>query len=675
MRTLCAIAACGAASAGLSIAAHAAFDAAALAPYRPEASVRGTIRNYGFGFGGLLKIWEEGFRKHHPDAAFSDVLITSDAAFPALVTGVTDLAPDGGEPALTEWLSFYETYGYHATEITVASGTYDVEGRSPGIVVYVHPDNPISRLTLPQLDGIFGAERNGGLDAFKFDLKKARGAEADIRTWGQLGLTGEWADKPIQTYGHAPSGTTRFFQLKVLGNSDKWNPNYRQYVETGSKMIADDDRAQRGGLQHMLANELRHNRYGIAWTIVPQASKVAGLKPVALAVNEGAPYVMPSRESFQDRSYPLVRSLYFYLNRKPGSAVDPNLREFLRYVLSREGQEAIVGNANYLPLPAAMVREQVARLDSAPVPAYAREQEVGGAIRTWGHGSRGRDYIGALVRSWEAGFRTHHPGVAFDTSLRGSASAIGGLYTGAADLAFMERGLAEIERDSYEQIFERKEPFAIEVATGSLDVRDHAPALVILVHKDNPLTRLTLAQLDAIFGVDHRRGPRNIRTWGELGLGGEWRDRPINAYVHAIAGDSSQWFQKAVMGDSQKWTGNLREFPDDGKIQAALAGDRYGIAISTLVEGNSRVRALALAARDAGPYHEPTRETVARRAYPLTRSLYAYANRAPGEPLAPRVKEYLRYILSGEGQDAIARDGGYLPLPPDLAALQRRKVE
>ena len=350
---------------GASLAAHAAYDSSILPDYRPEVKVSGEIRNYGFGFGGLLKIWEEGFRKHHHETTFRDVLITSDAAFPAMVTGVTDLAPDGGEPALTEWLSFYETYGYHATDIVVASGTYDVDGRSPGAVVYVHPDNPISQLTLKQLDGIFGAERTGGLDGFRWDVKRARGPEGNIRTWGQLGLTGEWADKPIQTYGHAPSGTTRFFQLKVLGNSDKWNPNYREYVETGSKMIADDDRAeQRGSLRAML-NEMNGNKYGIAWTVVPQARQVPGLKlkPIALATKDGGPYALPGKESFQDRSYPLVRNLYFYVNRKPGTAMDPKLREFLRYVLSREGQEAIVANGNYLPLPPAMVREQLKRLD------------------------------------------------------------------------------------------------------------------------------------------------------------------------------------------------------------------------------------------------------------------------------------------------------------------------
>jgi phosphate transport system substrate-binding protein len=279
------------------------------------------------------------------------------------VIGVTDLAPDGGEPAITEVLSFFEVYGYHATDITVASGTYDVEGKSPGIVVYVHPDNPITKLTLNQLDGIFGAERNGALRGFKWDLKAARGPAQDIRTWGQLGLAGEWTDRPIQTYGHAPSGTTRFFQLRVLHNSDKWNPNYRGYVETGSKMIDDDDKVeQRGGVQYMLREELLKNKYGIAWTIVPQGGKVPGLKPLALASEDGN-YVMPSKQSFQERTYPLVRNLYFYLNRKPGAAVDPKLREFLRFVLSREGQDAIVQNGNYLPLPPAIAARERAKLD------------------------------------------------------------------------------------------------------------------------------------------------------------------------------------------------------------------------------------------------------------------------------------------------------------------------
>jgi phosphate transport system substrate-binding protein len=332
--------------------------------YKAEQQVAGTIRNFGFGLGGVLKLWEDGFEKLHPGIRFDDQLPTSDAAIPALVTGVADLAPDGGEATLTENLSFFEVYGYAVTDITVASGAFDVEGKSNGPVIFVHQDNPITKLTIKQLDGIFGSERTGGMRGFKWTPSDGRAAAENIRTWGQLGLTGEWADKPIQTYGHAPSGTARFFQWKVLQNGDKWNPNFREYVETGSKMIADEDRSeQRLGLQYMLKNELANNRYGIAWTVMPQAQRVIGIKPVAIASREDGVYVMPSKESFQDRTYPLVRSVYIFLNRAPGKPLDPKLREFLRYVLSREGQEIVARNGSYLPLTAAVVREQLRKLD------------------------------------------------------------------------------------------------------------------------------------------------------------------------------------------------------------------------------------------------------------------------------------------------------------------------
>lgn len=338
-------------------------DLRGLPQYQPGQSVSGTIRNFGFGLGGVLARWEQAFRAIQPQIRFEDHLPTSDAAIPALVTGVADLAPDGGEPTLTENLSFYETYGYYPTEVIVATGAFDVPGRSNGIVVFVNAANPLTHLTLAQLDGIFGAQRSAGMRGFQWTPSDGRGPETNIRTWGQLGLSGEWANQPIQTYGHAPSGTTRFFQWKVFKNGDKWNPNYREYVETGSKMIADEDRArQRLGLQHMLREELAHDRYGIAWTVMPQAKDVAGIKVIALAERAGNPYVTPSRASFQDRSYPLARNIYIYLNRPPGKALDPKLREFLRYIVSREGQEIVASDGNYLPLTQQVAREQLAKL-------------------------------------------------------------------------------------------------------------------------------------------------------------------------------------------------------------------------------------------------------------------------------------------------------------------------
>jgi phosphate transport system substrate-binding protein len=336
----------------------------ALAAYQPRIEVSGVIRNFGFALGGVLQLWEEGFRRIHPNVRFEDHLPTSDAAIPALITGVADLGPDGGEASLTETLAFYETYGYHVTGITVASGAFDVEGKSNGIVLFVNQANPISRLSLDQLDRIFGAQRDAGMRGFEWTPAAARGSDQDLRTWGQLGLTGEWADKPIRTYGHAPSGTTRFFQWRVLHGGDKWNENFREYVETGSKMIAAEDRGtQHLGVKYMLQHELANDRYGIAWTVMPQARGIAGMKVLALCAHDGDPAVLPSRDTFQDRSYPLTRDIYIFINRAPGKPLDSKVQEFLRYALSREGQQIVANNGSYLPLPGKVAAEQLRKLE------------------------------------------------------------------------------------------------------------------------------------------------------------------------------------------------------------------------------------------------------------------------------------------------------------------------
>ena len=139
---------------------------------------------------------------------------------------------------------------------------------------------------------------------------------------------------------------------------------WRGYVETGSKMIGQSDQAtQRLGIRSMLADELAHDRFGIAWTIMPQAKGIAGLKPLALAVADGGPFVVPSRATFQARTYPLVRSIYIYLNRRPGAPVELKAREFLRFILSREGQQIVADDGGFLPLPAAFAATQRAALD------------------------------------------------------------------------------------------------------------------------------------------------------------------------------------------------------------------------------------------------------------------------------------------------------------------------
>jgi phosphate transport system substrate-binding protein len=103
--------------------------------------------------------------------------------------------------------------------------------------------------------------------------------------------------------------------------------------------------------------------YGIAWTVMPQAKDVDGIKVIAVAPREGGSYVMPTKETFRDRTYPLVRNIYIYLNRKPQTPLDPKLKEFLRYMLSRDGQDIVEKNGSYLPLTAAVVADQLRKLD------------------------------------------------------------------------------------------------------------------------------------------------------------------------------------------------------------------------------------------------------------------------------------------------------------------------
>lgn len=337
------------------------WNLGSLPSYEPRQEVSGVIRNFGSDFGGLLKVWESGFLKYQPEIRFGDRLPTSDAAMGGLVSGVADLAPSGRELIINEYLSFYETFSYYPLEITVASGAFDVKGMSFGLVLFVNKDNPITKLTLKQLDGIFGAERSGGWKGLLWSPESARLGMENIRTWGQLGLTGEWADKEIQTYGYAPSGMSAFFELKVFHGGTKWNPNHRQYVETGGREIAPGGNGPLLSVQYMLG-ELAKNKYGVAYTGIQYGRNIPGIKTIALAAREGGPYVEPTKENFQNRSYPLARSIFIFLNRPPGKPIEPKFDEFMHYILSRQGQQDVSRSNAYLPLTADSVRNELEKL-------------------------------------------------------------------------------------------------------------------------------------------------------------------------------------------------------------------------------------------------------------------------------------------------------------------------
>jgi len=339
-----------------------AQNSEALPQYQPEQKLAGVIRIFGSELAGMVKVWEEGFRKYQPEVRFEDKFPSSDAATAGLVSGVADIGTTGREPVLTEFLAFNETFKYDLVNVAVATGAQDFIGRTWAPVIFVNKDNPLTRLTMKQLDGIFGAARTGGYDGYRWMPQFARPVTDDIRTWGQLGLTGEWKDKPINTYGYANTGMAKFFELKVFNGGEKWNPNYREYVESGTRMVSAGEIGETGGSKSMLA-ELSKDKYGIGWSGIAHAKSYPQLRPLALAANEGGPYVLPTRENVQNRTYPLTRSIFMYIKHPPGQPVEPKVREFLHYILSRDGQEDVARQNVYLPLTAEAVREQLKKVE------------------------------------------------------------------------------------------------------------------------------------------------------------------------------------------------------------------------------------------------------------------------------------------------------------------------
>ena len=297
----------------------------------------------------------------------------------------------------------------------------------------------------------------------------------------------------------------------------------------------------------------------------------------------------------------------------------------------------------------------------------ARGQSDAHVVRVWGHGHPGRDDMGALVRAWEDGFREAHPefnATRFENSLTGDASAMGGLYTGAAELALIDRPPLAIEVDAYQQ-GAGHDPTGVAVATGSLATLHHAPALAVVVAAGNPMRSISLEQLDAVFGADHRRGLVRVHTWGELGLKGEWAQRPVHLYGFGINRVQSYLFEKAVMKGSQKWREGLHEVADGSEaapaaIVAAVAEDADGIGITSM-DGVKGAGVHVLAVRGEDGEAMPSEDSLAAGQYALRRTVYAYFNRDAKNGVDPVLKAFLEYVLSEQGQSIVQRNG-YLPL-------------
>ena len=339
------------------------FDLSGLPHYVPGKQLTGWIRLHGSNYlvdGKLGEYWQHGFAKYQPKLRISFYLPTAASAFAALYYNQADLVM-GHRPSFYDLLAYQRIMGFNPVEVTAVTGSYDVPGWENSTVILVNKDNPLKGITMEQLDGVFGAARDGGWSGTNFRPDWARGPEKNIRTWGQLGLTGEWADKPINVYGfNLRYNTATDFADKVLMASDKWNENIHAYAHIvqpdGKRYIQADQ----------ITDALARDKYGIAFN--RYRGERPGIRRLDVAAREGGPFMAHTLETVQNRSYPLYQEAYFYTSVKPGTKMDPNVKEFLRYVLSQEGQAEVMRDGKYLPLTAAVVREQLAKLDQETEP-------------------------------------------------------------------------------------------------------------------------------------------------------------------------------------------------------------------------------------------------------------------------------------------------------------------
>jgi phosphate transport system substrate-binding protein len=292
------------------------------------------------------------------------------------------------------------------------------------------------------------------------------------------------------------------------------------------------------------------------------------------------------------------------------------------------------------------------------LPSYEKVSGVSGNLN-----SIGSDTLNNLMDMWRGEFQELYPNVKFQVEGKGSSTAPPALIEGTAQLGPMSRAMKDEEIEKFEKKHGYK-PTRISVAID---------CLAVYVHKDNPIKGLTLAQVDCIFSQTRKSGFRDIRTWGDAGLSGEWADKPLSLYGRDTASGTYGYFKEFALfkGDFKD---SVKQQPGSAGVVNGVANDKFGIGYSGIGYKTPDVRAIPLAKSHEEKLAEPSFENAMAGSYPLGRNLYVYIAKKPGEPLAGHVKEFIKFVLSKQGQDIVVKDG-FGPLPMKVITKQLESLE
>ena len=291
-------------------------------------------------------------------------------------------------------------------------------------------------------------------------------------------------------------------------------------------------------------------------------------------------------------------------------------------------------------------------VDSA-IKSYEKVSGVDGSLN-----SIGSDTLNNLMTYWAEAFNKLYPNVKIQVEGKGSATAPPALATGTAQLGPMSRKMKPEEEDA----FEKKHGFKPTRISVALD------CLAVYVHKDNPIKGLTLAQVDGVFSKTRKGGLHNVTIWGQLGLTGNWAGMPMSLYGRNSVSGTYLFFKEHVLLNGD-YKNTVKEQPGSAAVVNGIASDRAGIGYSGIGYRTSEVRAISLAKDGKSPLVEPTFANALKGAYPLGRTLYIYVAKKPDEPMPKLVEEFLKFVLSHEGQEVVVKDG-YGPLPAKVVDKQ-----
>lgn len=307
-----------------------------------------------------------------------------------------------------------------------------------------------------------------------------------------------------------------------------------------------------------------------------------------------------------------------------------------------------------LLLVAAPLRAELTVDPSLPV--YQTDNPMSGVLR-----SRGSDTMAILMELWSKSYQRDNPGVRFEIEAKGSATAPPGLISGETDLGPMSRLMNERELAAFTQ----------EHGYAPTAIRVGIDALAVYVHQQNPLNQLEMSEVDAIFSATRRCGAkRDVSDWGALFP--DWSGRAIQLYGRNKLSGTYGYFRKKALCKGE-YKPSLQSQVGSAEVLQKVAQDPNGIGYSGIGYKIAGVKAVDLAARKGRKYIVATFENAAMGDYPLSRFLYLYVNKAPGKSIAPLTRDFMRFVLSLEGQKATLKDG-YIPLSSDVVYTDLAKL-